>query len=76
MGPASRCRSARSWSSFAILLGALVGAVAGWASGWPDNVLMRIMDIVLSFPALILAISIVTLLGPGVYNAVAAVVIV
>ncbi len=62
--------------SFAILLGALVGAVAGWASGWPDNVLMRIMDIVLSFPALILAISIVTLLGPGVYNAVAAVVIV
>ena len=62
--------------SFAILLGALIGAVAGWASGWPDNVLMRIMDIVLSFPALILAISIVTLLGPGVYNAVAAVVIV
>jgi len=62
--------------SFAILIGALFGAVAGWASGWPDNVLMRIMDIVLSFPALILAIAIVTLIGNGLYNAVAAVVIV
>ncbi len=61
---------------FAILIGALFGAVAGWASGWPDNVLMRIMDIVLSFPALILAIAIVTLIGNGLYNAVAAVVIV
>ena len=61
---------------FAIFIGALFGAVAGWASGWPDNVLMRIMDIVLSFPALILAIAIVTLIGNGLYNAVAAVVIV
>ncbi len=61
---------------FAILIGAFFGAVAGWASGWPDNVLMRIMDVVLSFPALILAIAIVTLIGNGLYNAVAAVVIV
>ncbi len=61
---------------FAILVGAFFGAVAGWASGWPDNVLMRIMDVVLSFPALILAIAIVTLIGNGLYNAVAAVVIV
>lgn len=60
----------------AILVGALFGAVAGFLGGWSDNVLMRIMDIVLSFPALILAIAIVTLIGSGLLNAVAAVVIV
>ncbi len=60
----------------AILIGAIFGAIAGFAGGWSDNGLMRIMDIVLSFPALILAIAIVTLIGNGLYNAVAAVVIV
>ena len=35
----------------------------------PDNVLMRVMDVVLSFPSLILAIAIVTVLGPGLINA-------
>ena len=60
----------------AILIGALLGAIAGFASGWSDNILMRIMDIVLAFPALILAIAIVTLIGNGLYNAVAAVVII
>lgn len=61
---------------FAILIGAIIGAVAGFAGGWSDMGLMRIMDIVLSFPALILAIAIVTLIGPGLVNALAAVVIV
>jgi ABC-type dipeptide/oligopeptide/nickel transport system permease subunit len=60
----------------AILIGAIFGAIAGFAGGWSDNILMRIMDIVLSFPALILAIAIVTLIGSGLLNAVAAVVIV
>jgi peptide/nickel transport system permease protein len=60
----------------AIIIGALFGAIAGFAGGWSDNFLMRIMDIVLSFPALILAIAIVTLIGSGLLNAVAAVVIV
>jgi ABC-type dipeptide/oligopeptide/nickel transport system permease subunit len=60
----------------AILIGALVGAVGGFVSGMTDNILMRLMDIVLAFPALILAIAIVTVLGPGLINAVAAVVIV
>lgn len=60
----------------AILIGAIFGAIAGFAGGWSDNILMRIMDIVLSFPALILAIAIVTLIGSGLFNAVAAVVIV
>ena len=60
----------------AILIGALVGAVAGFAGGWTDNILGRLMDIVLSFPALVLAIAIVTLIGSGLLNAVAAVIIV
>lgn len=60
----------------AILIGALIGAIGGFAGGWTDNLLMRGMDIVLAFPALILAIAIVTVLGPGLVNAVVAVVIV
>ena len=60
----------------AILIGALIGSVAGFAGGMSDNVLMRFMDILLAFPALILAIAIVTVLGPGLVNSLAAVVIV
>lgn len=59
--------------SFAIVVGTLIGAVAGFAGGWVDNVLMRIMDVVLSFPSLILAIAIVTVLGTGLVNAMLAI---
>jgi peptide/nickel transport system permease protein len=54
---------------FAIVVGTLIGAVAGYAGGWLDNLFMRVMDVLLSFPALILAIAIVTVLGPGLINA-------
>jgi ABC-type dipeptide/oligopeptide/nickel transport system permease subunit len=54
---------------FAIILGSFIGAIAGFFGGWSDNVLMRIMDVVLSFPSLVLAIAIVTVLGPGLINA-------
>ena len=60
----------------AILIGALIGSVAGFAGGMSDNVLMRLMDILLAFPALILAIAIVTVLGSGLVNSLAAVIIV
>lgn len=46
----------------AIVIGTLIGSIAGYAGGWWDNVLMRIMDVILSFPALILAISLVVAL--------------
>lgn len=59
--------------SFAIVIGTLIGAVAGFAGGRVDNVLMRIMDVVLSFPSLILAIAIVTVLGTGLVNAMLAI---
>jgi len=58
---------------FSIVIGTLIGAVAGFAGGWLDNLLMRIMDIVLSFPSLILAIAIVTVLGPGLFNSLLAI---
>jgi peptide/nickel transport system permease protein len=58
---------------FAILIGTLLGAVAGYTGGWIDNVIMRIMDVLLAFPALLLAIAIVAVLGPGLLNALIAI---
>jgi peptide/nickel transport system permease protein len=54
---------------FAIVIGTLIGLVAGFAGGWVDNILMRMMDVVLVFPALLLAIAIVTALGQSLINA-------
>jgi len=54
---------------FAIVIGATIGALAGYAGGKLDNLLMRIMDVLLAFPALLLAIAIVTVLGSGLLNA-------
>jgi peptide/nickel transport system permease protein len=62
--------------SSAILVGATLGAIAGYRGGWLDNVIMRILDVVLGFPALLLAIAIVAVLGPGLVNALIAISIV
>ena len=62
--------------TFAIVVGTLLGALAGYAGGWTDNVIMRLMDVLLAFPQLILAIAIVTVLGPGLENALIAISIV
>lgn len=53
--------------------GLIVGAVAGYAGGWVDAVLMRITDIFLAFPKLVLALALVAALGPGIENAVLAI---
>ena len=53
---------------FAIIIGAFIGAVSAYAGGYTDNLLMGLMDIMLAFPSLILAIAIVTVLGPGLLN--------
>jgi ABC-type dipeptide/oligopeptide/nickel transport system permease subunit len=55
--------------SLSVVVGTLLGLTAGYAGGWVDNVIMRIMDVILAFPSLLLAISIVTILGPGLTNA-------
>ena len=54
---------------FAIVIGSLIGSLAGYAGGKLDNLLMRLMDILLAFPALLLSIAIVTVLGTGLLNA-------
>lgn len=58
------------------VIGTLLGLLAGFYRGWLDNVLMRVMDVLLAFPSLLLALAIVGALGPGLTNAVIAVAIV
>ena len=53
--------------------GLLIGTVAGYFGGWTDTILMRITDIFLAFPKLILALALVAVLGPGMENAVLAI---
>jgi len=62
--------------SFAVLVGTLLGAIAGYTGGWVDNVIMRILDVLLAFPSLLLAIAIVSVLGKGLINALLAIAIV
>lgn len=60
----------------AIIIGGLLGALAGFIGGWLDNVIMRSMDVLMAFPSLLLAIAIVSVLGPGLKNALLAVAII
>lgn len=53
---------------FALLLGATVGLVAAYAGGWIDRLLMRLMDVLLAFPIILLAIGILAVSGPGTAN--------
>ncbi|NDR57354.1 ABC transporter permease [Aliiruegeria sabulilitoris] len=53
--------------------GLLVGTIAGYAGGWTDVILMRITDIFLAFPKLVLALAFVAALGAGIENAVLAI---
>jgi ABC-type dipeptide/oligopeptide/nickel transport system permease subunit len=59
--------------TFAIVIGTILGALGGYFGGWVDNVIMRVMDVLLAFPSLLLAIAIVTVLGPGLINALLAI---
>ncbi len=61
---------------FAITIGTLLGALGGFLGGWIDNVIMRVMDVLLAFPSLLLAIAIVAVLGHGLQNALLAIAIV
>ena len=56
-----------------VIFGTVIGAVAGFFGGGVDNVLMRLVDIILSIPSLILAIAISTVLGTGIRNLILAV---
>ena len=60
---------------FAVLIGAPLGAIAGYKGGWVDEVIMRITDLFLAFPSLLLAMAIATALGRGLQNAAIALVV-
>lgn len=48
--------------------GSLIGLIAGYYGGWVDTILMRILDIIMAFPFIVLVIAIVAILGPGLNN--------
>lgn len=52
----------------ALLLGTLLGVIAGYSRGWVEQVLMRLVDVLLCFPPILLAMAVVGLLGAGVRN--------
>jgi len=59
----------------AVLIGAPLGALAGYLGGWVDNLIMRVTDLFLAFPSLLLAVTIVAAVGPSLTNAMIAIAI-
>ncbi len=62
--------------AIAVFLGTMLGMVAGYVGGVTDNVIMRVMDMFFAFPALLLALFVVSALGPGAANTVLAIALV
>ncbi|MGN7478169.1 ABC transporter permease [Solibacillus silvestris] len=58
-----------------LIFGTVLGLISGYFGGWIDKLIMRICDIMFSFPDLLLAIAIVAILGPGINNVIIAVMI-
>lgn len=56
--------------------GIMLGLIAGYARGWVDSLIMRVMDVILAFPSLLLALVLVAILGPGLLNAMIAIALV
>lgn len=63
-------------TTLALTGGIIVGVIAGYCRGWVDTVIMRLMDIILAFPSLLLALVLVAVLGPGLTNAMIAIALV
>ncbi|GEK33007.1 diguanylate cyclase [Kurthia sibirica] len=59
-----------------IIVGSILGIIAGYYGRWVDTIISRIFDIILAFPSILLAIAIVTVLGPSLRNALIAIAIV
>jgi dipeptide transport system permease protein len=62
--------------SGALIVGVVLGLIAGFFRGRVDTIIMRLMDIILSFPSLLLALVLVAILGPSLINAMIAIAIV
>ena len=54
--------------SLSLLFGGMIGALAGYYGGWVDNVLMRLMDVFLAIPQILMAMAIVAVLGTDIKN--------
>lgn len=50
------------------ILGILIGSLAGYAGGWADMLLMRLTDMVMTFPSLVIIIAVAAILGPSIYT--------
>ncbi|MGK6316696.1 ABC transporter permease [Neorhizobium sp. DT-125] len=59
--------------AFSAVVGMAIGLVAGWVGGLTEKVLMRVMDAVLAFPLIVLALTIIAILGPSLSNAILAI---
>jgi hypothetical protein len=62
--------------AISLSLGIVLGMVAGYVRGWVEIAIMRLMDVMLALPSLLLAIAVVAILGPGLINAMYAIAIV
>jgi len=62
-----------SVAATALLLGFILGGLAGYKGGWVDELTMRLTDIVLAFPGIVLAVVIVAMLGPGIEKVIIAI---
>nr|WP_244530755.1 ABC transporter permease subunit [Pseudoxanthobacter soli] len=62
--------------SLSLVSGVALGLIAGFLGGWVDIVIMRVMDVILAFPSLLLALVLVAILGPGLDNAMIAIALV
>jgi dipeptide transport system permease protein len=63
-------------TTVAMVFGILIGVIAGYFRGWIDTAIMRLMDVILAFPSLLLALVLVAVLGPGLINAMIAIALV
>jgi len=54
-------------------IGVMIGLIAGFVGGWVDTAIVRVMDVILAFPSLLLALVLVAILGPGLMNAMIAI---
>ncbi len=60
-------------TTLSLVVGVIFGVLAGYFRGWVDTAIMRVMDIILAFPSLLLALVLVAILGPGLVNAMIAI---
>lgn len=69
MGARTSIFSAVALVAITFLVGSLLGMAAGWFGGWVDTVVMRVADVLLAFPQMVLAIAVAGILGGGMGNA-------